>query len=1264
MESHASMTGCRLLRELHEEKLLQLAGHLRRRALQEWNLIPADDRSTFTDAMKSLRSRVDPENRVLAGQDFRHATQETGESVAEYVRRLERLFQVAYGRDGLSVETRQTLLYSQLQEGLRYSLIKSPAVSGADSYSQLCIAAKHEEKHLSELSRRQQYLKDIGKKGDAGGQSLQNSTSKPNEKRGENRGEPRQCYVCGATDHLARNCKKKKTESAGQTKRGTDVGAKMIKSKEDPLDFLLPDSGDEESGIKTVRIQDKGSKPREVLVDIQGVPAIGVIDSGADITIMGAEFFKKVASVACLKKSAFKKPDKTPYTYDHRPFSLDGKLELDITFDNCTMRTPVYVKMDARDPLLLSEGVCHQLGIIRYHPSVGADPPVTQSSSDFEARVPVVRVKLIHSVRIPPMKSTVVPVQLVGDRPAHGLALLEPLCGDDFPQFASSFVKIDEQGCCNMMITNPTGFTQKLEEGTIVGDAVDAECVSCDSAVNCDQSDSGVVGEGLEGSRGSGGEAVGVLGDAGGKDGNGGSGGGGGAGGSGAGGGGVGGKVEEVSGREEGRPRTDSSEPSDATEPNEHNVKRVCANTAKRKQKLGRLLAEVGPTLSWQDKDRLRQLLLGHHQAFAVEEGDRGETDLIQMTVDTGDALPRRQPVRRTPFAVRTEVARQLQEMQSQGVIEPSSSPWASPVVLVRKNDGSLRFCIDYRHLNLVTKPDVFPLPRMDDLLDQLGQSKFFSTLDLASGYWQVKVHPDSREKTAFITHQGLYEFKVMPFGLRNAPAVFQRLMQCVLTGLNPPEGPDFVSVYLDDVIVFSRTLDDHLHHLSLVIDRLARAGLKLKPSKCHFISQKVQYLGHLLTPDGIRPNPDRVAAVRDYSATTSVKGVRQFLGLASYYRRFVKNFARIAQPLHNLTQKGAPFHWSPECEEAFLLLKQRLIESPILMYPDFNRDFILKTDASAVGLGVVLSQRAEDGKVHPVAYASRSLSPQEKRYAITELETLAVVWAVSHFHAYLYGHDVHVFTDHSAVKAVLETPSPSGKHGRWWSKLFGSGVRNIQITYRAGRENANADALSRCPVGGETSDTSVPDVQVAQIQTHTDIAELLETPPSVSDTAAHYSQEQEKDHEILELRQFLSQGQLPDDSQRAKKIAAQAPSFALVDNIVYFIDSKRNNQRRCVVPAHLRAHLMEENHDGPFAGHFSGEKLYKALDRHWYWPSMYSDVVSHCTACPQCAVVHSSGRLNRPPLHPIPVQRVFQIVGVDIMDLPKTRSSVSRLSL
>ena len=1292
-----------------EEKLLQLAGHLRGRALQEWNLIPVEEKSTFRDAVKSLCSRVNPENRVLAGQDFRHAMQESSESVADYIRRLERLFQTAYGRDGLGTETRQMLLYSQLQEGLRYNLIKSPAVSGAESYGQLCIAAKREEKRLNELARRQQYLTDAGKKGEAGGRPQsstnkgeaggrpqQSASSKTSEKSGEPRREPwrepRQCYICGSADHLARSCKKRKTESSGQARRNTDARAQGIRSKEDPLDFLHPDTDEESGDVKTVRIQDRGSRPREVLVEVQGVQATGIIDTGADISIMGPELFKQVAAVARLRKSAFKKPDKTPYTYDHRPFTLDGKLELDITFNNHTMCTPIYVKMDARDSLLLSEGVCHQLGIIQYHPDVGANPHPTQSESP-DAHVPVVRVKLIHSVRIPPMKSAIVPVQLEEGAPARGLALLEPLSGDGALQFVSSLVRLDEQGRCNMMVTNPTGFTHKLEEGAIVGEASETECVQVDDEATSEQWDSGVGGKGVEGDDGVGGKAVGVLG--GGAGGQAGSDGSGGSGGSDSSGGmgavrpgvknggvggmdavvgcgcGAGGLVEEVNGGSGDLQPTGASASTELTnsDPTEWlGVRRVHGSIEERKQMLGRLLAEVGSTLRWQDRDRLRQLLLSHHETFAVEEGDRGETDLIQVTIDTGGAIPRRQAVRRTPFAIRTEVARQLENMQSQGVIQPSSSPWASPVVLVRKKDGSLRFCIDYRHLNLVTKPDVFPLPRMDDLLDQLGQSKFFSTLDLASGYWQVKIHPDSREKTAFITYQGLFEFRVMPFGLRNAPAVFQRLMQRVLAGLNPPEGPDFVSVYLDDVIVFSRTLDDHLHHLSLVIDRLTKAGLKLKPSKCHFISQEVQYLGHLLTPEGIRPNPDRVAAVRDYPTPRNVKEVRQFLGLASYYRRFVKNFAKTAQPLHNLTQKGAVFCWTPGCEEAFQQLKQRLIESPILVYPDFEKDFILETDASALGLGAVLSQRAEDSRVHPVAYASRSLSPQEKRYAITELETLAVVWSVSHFHAYLYGHDVQVFTDHSAVKAVLETPSPSGKHARWWSKMFGSGVRSLQITYRAGRENANADALSRCPPEDVTnstptvlspmSNTASSDVQVAQVQsTDRDIVELLQSPPPGSDLSGHYSQEQEKDLEILQLRQFLSEGQLPSNPQQARRIAAQAPSFTLLDNIVYFIDSKRNNQRRCVVPVHLRTSLMEENHSGPLAGHFSGEKLFKALVRHWWWPSMYSDVIKHCANCPQCAIVHSSGRLNRPPLHPIPVQRVFQIVGVDVMDLPKTEA-------
>ena len=226
------------------------------------------------------------------------------------------------------------------------------------------------------------------------------------------------------------------------------------------------------------------------------------------------------------------------------------------------------------------------------------------------------------------------------------------------------------------------------------------------------------------------------------------------------------------------------------------------------------------PDLPEEEKCALLDFLAAQSDVFSLEEGERGETDLIEMEIDTGGASPKRQPARRMPFSVRQEIAKQLDQMQKTGVIKPSKSPWASAVVLVRKRDGTHRFCVDYRALNSLTKPDSFPLPRIEDLLDQLKSSKYFSTIDLASGFWQIKLHPTAQEKTAFVTHQGLYEFHVMPFGLRNSPAVFQRLMHQVVNPLNPPSGPDFVSVYLDDILVFSPTLEQHLTHL--------RTGLKM----------------------------------------------------------------------------------------------------------------------------------------------------------------------------------------------------------------------------------------------------------------------------------------------------------------------------------------------------------------------------------------------------------------------------------------------------
>ncbi len=281
-------------------------------------------------------------------------------------------------------------------------------------------------------------------------------------------------------------------------------------------------------------------------------------------------------------------------------------------------------------------------------------------------------------------------------------------------------------------------------------------------------------------------------------------------------------------------------------------------------------------------QEQLGALLEEYHDVFSLGKEDRGETDLIELHIDTGDAVPRKYPVRRVPFAVRDEIARNLQEMQDAKVIQPSSSPWASPVVLVRKRDGTLRFCVDYRGLNSVTKLDQFPLPRIDDLLDQLGKSRYFTTLDLASGFWQIRVDKPSREKTAFITHWGLFEFCVMPFGLTNAPAVFQRLMQKVLSDLKTGCGKECVAVYVDDVLVFSETLEEHLEHLRRVFERLRKAGLKLKPAKCHFLRKCVEYLGHLITPEGLKPNPRQIEAVVAFPVPQTVTNVRQFIGLTS----------------------------------------------------------------------------------------------------------------------------------------------------------------------------------------------------------------------------------------------------------------------------------------------------------------------------------------------------------------------------------------------
>ena len=308
-----------------------------------------------------------------------------------------------------------------------------------------------------------------------------------------------------------------------------------------------------------------------------------------------------------------------------------------------------------------------------------------------------------------------------------------------------------------------------------------------------------------------------------------------------------------------------------------------------------------------------------------------------------------------------------------------------------------------------------------------------------------------------------------------------------------------------------------------------------------------------------------------------------------------------------------------------------------------------METDASILGLGAVLSQPQEDERIHPVAYASRALSPQEANYSVTELETLAVVWAVTYFHTYLYGHSVTVFTDHTAVKALLETPSPSGKHARWWMKVYGRGIKEVKIIYRSGKTNLSADALSRSPhMPAPREGIAQTDVQVSVVEVSTESLLKAEPEPHPLAGMNSFSQEQRKDTVVLEIIHFLERGELPSDEGRARKIALQSSMFALMDDVLYFIDPKQSKQQRVVVPMHLRPKVMEESHRGPMGAHFSGNRLFNTLSRHWWWEGMFADTMHYVRNCPECATVSGGGRATRPPLHPIPVNRPFQIVGVD----------------
>jgi hypothetical protein len=365
------------------------------------------------------------------------------------------------------------------------------------------------------------------------------------------------------------------------------------------------------------------------------------------------------------------------------------------------------------------------------------------------------------------------------------------------------------------------------------------------------------------------------------------------------------------------------------------------------------------------------------------------------------DLVPGTAPIAKRPYRMAApelaELKKQLDELLQKGYIRPSSSPWGAPVLLVKKKDGSMRLCVDYRALNEVTIKNKYPLPRIDDLFDQLKGAKFFSKIDLRLGYYQLRIRPEDVPKTAFVTRYGQYEFTVMPFGLTNAFAY------------------QFVVVFIDDILVYSRSAEEHEQHLRVVLVKLRSHQLYVKFRKCEFWLQKVSFLGHVLTAEGVAVDPEKVAAVSEWKQPTSVSEIRSFLGLAGYYRRFIEGFSRIARPMTELLKKDKKFVWTEACERSFRELKERLTTAPVLVLPDIHKDFVMFCDASRQGIGCVLMQ---EGRV--VAYASRQLRPHEQNYPTHDLELAAVVHALKIWRYYLIGNKCEIYTDHKSLKYIF----------------------------------------------------------------------------------------------------------------------------------------------------------------------------------------------------------------------------------------------------
>ena len=574
-----------------------------------------------------------------------------------------------------------------------------------------------------------------------------------------------------------------------------------------------------------------------------------------------------------------------------------------------------------------------------------------------------------------------------------------------------------------------------------------------------------------------------------------------------------------------------------------------------------------------------------------------------------------------------------IEDMSEKGFIRESNSPAGYPVLFQKKRDGSLRLCVDYKKLNAVTVRNSYPIPLIRDIIERVKGAKYFTKLDLRSAYNLIRIKEGDEYKTAFRTKYGHYEYLVMPFGLKNAPAVFQSFINSVLR----PFLEKSVILYLDDILIYSENLEEHHKTVRDVLKKLIENNLFAKLSKCEFDKDKVEFLGHVISGSGISTDPKKIKTIEEWPVPKCVKDVQRFVGLCNYYRRFVKDFSSIAKPLHTLTKKGKKFIWSPECDSAFSILKKRLTTSPVLLHPDNTKQFIVECDASNFAIGAVLSQYDEDNKLHPVAYHSRSLNNAELNYPITDKELLAIKDSFSTWRHLLLGakFKVKVFTDHKNLIYTLGGKIGNQRQHRW--HLFFQEY-DFELIYRQGNKNGKPDSLSRRPDYVKDDIEEEPEFIL-------DKKNISSTPCLISitnDFLSNIKKHLKNDPVAEDLRLYFAPNNANQDY--FYKPFRKMNKFKIEDSLIFY-----NNL--IYIPKELRLEILMRYHETPAAGHLGVKRTLELISRNFWWPKMEDDVKDFVKSCETCMRNKKSRHRKFGLLQPLEVpERPWKSIEIDFL--------------